>query len=69
MILWMHRFHRELLHLLCDITTPFVCVAMDHKKSLPLTGIDPTQLAFKASVLACFKGKCDQTHTTCFQGN
>ena len=31
------------------------------KKSLPKTGIDPMPLAFKASGLACFRGRHDQT--------
>jgi len=40
----------------------------DDKKSLPPTGIDPMPLAFKAGVLACFRGKWDRTRVTCFQG-
>jgi len=37
------------------------------KKSLPRMGIDPP-LAFKAGVLACFRGKWSRTRVTCFQG-
>ena len=39
------------------------------QKELPRTGIDPTQLAFEASGLTRFWGKCDRTHITRFQGN
>lgn len=38
------------------------------KKSLPHMGIDPMPLAFKAGVLACFRGKGYRTRVTCFQG-
>jgi hypothetical protein len=43
-------------------------VAMDNKKSLPQTGIDPMELAFKASLLTRFRGGWDRTRTTHFQG-
>jgi hypothetical protein len=45
-----------------------VAVAMDNKKSLPQTGIDPMELAFKASLLTHFRGKWDLTGATHFQG-
>jgi len=61
-----------------DTDTPVPLVAIQQKysngttndkKSLPRTGIDPMPLAFKAGVLACFRGKWYRTHVTCFQGN
>ena len=42
-------------------------VAMDNKKSLLQTGIDPMELAFKASLLTRFQGGWDRTRATHFQ--
>ena len=41
---------------------------MDNKKSLLQTGIDPMELAFKASLLTRFQGGWDRTRATHFQG-
>ena len=41
--------------------TTKLCI-VNGKILLPKTGVDPMLLAFKASVLACFRGKRDQTH-------
>ena len=35
---------------------------VNEKILLPKMGVDPMLLAFKASVLACFRGKHDRTH-------
>jgi len=38
-----------------------MCI-VNEKILLPKAGVDPMLLAFKVSVLACFRGKRDRTH-------
>ena len=63
----MARRHKQSV-LLVRIQQNYSNGTTNDKKLLPRTGIDPMPLAFKAGVLACFRGKWYRTRVTCFQG-